>query len=263
MTNEEVNAKIEQYIRPLTFPVGVKISKDKDIPEHYRRPTKLVGHRLNICQGVNMARRYGWMMGFCQEEMACPLSIPIFGFCEDPDFVTRGEIIHPDFTGTLEAAARTQAAQPKAPVGSIGSILVGPLSRVDFEPDLVLVYGTPAQIIRMVQGALYREGGAIESRFSGRCACSQEFIYPYLSQKCNVIIPAQGERLFAMTADDELVFSIPKSQVEAVLEGVEVTHKRGVSRIPTPFFGLRMKPEFPKRYEKLAQFCGLGTEEGK
>jgi len=114
----------------------------------------------------------------------------------------------------------------------------------------------------MVQGALYREGGAIESRFSGRCACSQEFIYPYLSQKCNVIIPAQGERLFAMTADDELVFSIPKSQVEAVLEGVEVTHKRGVSRIPTPFFGLRMKPE-SERYGKLAQLCGLGTEGGK
>ncbi len=260
MTNEQIHAKIEQYIRPLTFPVGVKVAKEKSIPDRYRRPTKIIGHRINICQGVNMARRYGWSMGFAEEDMACPLSIPIFGFCEDPDFVTRGEIIYPDFTSTLEAAVKTQAAQPKAPVGSIGSILVGPLSQVDFEPDLVLVYGSPAQIIRMVQGALYHEGGAVESRFSGRCACAQEFIYPYLSQKCNVIIPAQGERLFAMTADDELVFSIPQSRIEAVLEGVEVTHKRGVSRIPTPFFGLRMKPEFPKRYQELAEFCGLSPK---
>jgi len=257
MTNEQISTKIEQYIRPLTFPVGVKISGEKKIPEGYRSPVKIFGYRINICQGVNMARRYGWNMGFTQEDMACPLSIPIFGFCEDPDFVTRGEIIHPDFTKTIEAGAKTQAAQPKAPIGSIGSILVGPLARVDFEPDIILVYGSPAQVIRLVQGALYLEGGAIESRFSGRCACAQEFIYPHLSQKCNVIVPAQGERLFAMTADDEMVFSIPRTKIDGVLEGIETTHKRGVSRVPTPFFGMRQKPEFPKRYEALAQICGM------
>ncbi len=257
MTNSELNLKIEQLIRPNTFPVGIKISTGKDIPEKFRRPVKLVGHRINICQGVNMARRYGWNFAFLQEDMACPLSIPIFGFCEDPDFVTRGEIIYPDFTNSLEAAQRTQAMQPKAPVGSIGSILLGPLNRFDFEPDLVLVYGSPAQVVRLVQGALYREGGSIESRFSGRCACAQEFIYPYLSQKCNVIIPAQGERLFAMTTDDELAFSIPRSQIEAVIEGLETTHKRGVSRMPTPFFGIRIEPQFPERYAELAEFCGI------
>lgn len=260
MNNQEFNRKIEQYIRPLTFPVGVKMLPGRDIPEGYRRPVSLLGHRINICQGVNMARRYGWNLGFLQEDMACPLSIPIFGFCEDPDFVTRGEIIYPDFTCSLEAAQKTQAAQPKAPVGSIGSILVGPLGRVDFDPDVVLVYGSPAQIVRMVQGALFKEGGAVESRFSGRCACAQEFVYPFFSGKCNVIIPAQGERLFAMTTDDELVFSIPRGQLENVVEGLEVTHKRGVSRIPTPFFGLRMAPEFPQRYQELAEFCGIETK---
>jgi uncharacterized protein (DUF169 family) len=257
MKNDEISSRIEQYIRPLTFPVGVKISAGKEIPEGYRSPVKLFGYPINICQGVNMARRYGWNMGFTKADMACPLSITIFGFCEDPDFVTRGEIIHPDFTKTVEAGARTQAAQPKAPLGSIGSILVGPLARVDFEPDLVLVYGSPAQIIRLVQGALYLEGGAIESRFSGRCACSQEFIYPHFSQKCNVIVPAQGERLYAMTADDEMVFSIPVSKIAGVLEGIETTHKRGVSRVPTPFFGMRQKPEFPKRYEELGKAFGM------
>ncbi|MBM4272572.1 MAG: hypothetical protein FJ139_10545 [Deltaproteobacteria bacterium] len=260
MTNDQVNSSIEKYIRPLTLPVAVRISQDRSIPENYRRPTRVFGYRINICQGVNMARRYGWTLGFLEDDMACPLSIPIFGFREDPDFVTRGEIIHPDFAKTVEAGARTQALQPRAPVGSIGSVLVAPLDRADFDADLILVYGNPAQIVRLIQSALYREGGAIESRFSGRCACAQEFIYPHLNQKCNVIIPAQGERLFAMTADDELVFSIPKSQIEAVLEGLEVTHKRGVARIPTPFFGLRMKPEFPKRYDELATFCGLSKD---
>lgn len=257
MTNEQTNSLIEQYIRPLTFPVGIKLSDEDKTPKHYRNPTKILGHPINICQGVNIARRYGWSFGFVRQDMGCPLSIPIFGFCEDPDFVTKGEIIYPDLAKTPEVGARTQAAQPKAPVGSIVSILIGPLNRVDFDPDLILIYGNPAQIARLVQGALYREGGAIESRFSGRCACAQEFIYPHLNQKCNVIIPAQGERFISLTADDELVFSIPRTQVEPVLEGLEFTHKQGVSRFPTPFAGLRTRPRFPERYKKLEQFCGI------
>lgn len=256
MINEEMNALLERYLRPNTFPVAVRISKEKEVPEKYRRPTKLYGHRINLCQGVNIARRYGWSFGFLAEDMACPLSLPIFGFVEEPDFVTRGEIIFPDFTKTMEAAAKTQSMQPKAAVGSIGSILVAPLAKADFDPDLILVYGNPAQIIRMVQASLYNEGGAVESRFSGRCACAQEFIHPHVNQKCNVIIPAQGERLFAMTADDELVFSIPKTKIEATLEGLEVTHQRGVARIPTPFFALSAPPVFPKRYEELEKYCG-------
>ena len=260
MTNEQLNSLIERLIRPNTFPVAAKIREEKELPGKYKNASSFFGHRLNICQGVNLARRYGWSMGFTEEDFACPLSVLIFGFKEDPDFVARGEIIYPDFTKTLEAAVRTQSRQPKAPLNSIGSVLVGPLERVDFEPDVVLVYGNPAQIVRLVQAALYHEGGAIESRFSGRCACSQEFIYPHFSQKCNVIIPAQGERLFAMTADDELVFAIPGSQLAVVAEGLEVTHKRGVSRIPTPFFGLRARPEFPARYLELERYCGTKAE---
>lgn len=260
MTNEQLNAVIEKTIRPNTFPVAVKISENKELPAGIKNARKYFGHRLNICQGVNLARRYGWSMGFTEEDFACPLSVLIFGFRDDPDFVAKGEIIYPDFTRSLEGAVRTQAMQPKAPLNSIGSVIIGPLNRVDFEPDLVLVYGTPAQIVRMVQGALYYEGGCIESRFSGRCACAQEFIYPHFNQKCNVIIPAQGERLYAMTADDEMVFSMPKSQFVGVAEGLEVTHKRGVSRIPTPFFGIRTAPEFPPRYLELEKYCGTKND---
>lgn len=261
MDHQRLHNAVESYLRPLTFPVGIGLLGEARIPESCRRPVTLFGHRLNICQGINIARRYGWQLGFLREDMACPLSVPIFGFCEDPDFVTRGDIIYPDFTTTLEAAAKTQAAQPKAPVGSIQAVVAGPLGKVDFEPDLVLVYGNPAQIVRMVQASLYHHGGAVESAFSGRCACSQSIIHPYLSGRCNVVLPAQGERLFAMTADDEMAFAVPRGEFSHVAEGLEVTHKRGVSRIPTPFFSMRMEPAFPARYAELERFCGLREPE--
>lgn len=257
MTNKEFNTVIERYIRPITFPAAIKMSKGDSLPKEYRRPTKIFGYRINICQGLSIARRYGWTIGFLKDDMGCAVSMLIFGFYEDPEFVKKGEIIYPGFTKTLTAAAKIQSLQPKAPVGSIGSIVIGALDRVDFEPDLVLVYGTPAQVIRLVQSALYRDGGTIESRFSGRCACAQEFIYPFLQDRCNVIIPAQGERVYATTADDEIVFAIPKNHIESVAEGLEETHKSGAARFPTPFFGLQSLPSFPKRYEALEHYCGI------
>jgi uncharacterized protein (DUF169 family) len=257
MTNKEFNAVIERHIRPITFPVAVRISKDTGMPDQYRRATKIFGHRINICQGLSIARRYGWTIGFLKDDMGCAVSMLIFGFYEDPEFIKKGEIIYPGFTKTLEAGAIIQSLQPKAPVGSIGSIVIGPLDRADFDPDLVLVYGTPAQIIRLVQSALYRDGGTIESRFSGRCACAQEFIYPFFHQQCNVIIPAQGERVYALTADDEIVFTIPAKHIESVAEGIEETHKSGAAKFPTPFFGLQSLPSFPKRYEALERYCGI------
>lgn len=256
MQNAELNKVLETYLRPLTFPVAAKLSEAPEVPKGYSRPSQTMGYRINLCQGTNFARRYGWRMGFLDDDMACPLSVPIFGFKPDPDFVTRGEHIHPDFTDDLEKAAKTQAAQPKAKNGSIGAILLGPLAKVDFEPDVVLVYGSPAQIVRLVQAALYHHGGAIESRFSGRCACAQEFVYPHQTQKCNVVVPAQGERMFAMTADDEMCFAIPRAEFENLADGLLVTHKRGVSRVPTPFFGMRARPQFPERYGELEDYCG-------
>jgi uncharacterized protein (DUF169 family) len=257
MTSKEFNAVIERYLRPITFPVAVKMSKSTEMPGKYRRATKIFGHQINICQGLSVARRYGWTVGFLKDDMGCAVSMLIFGFYEDPEFIKKGEIIYPGFTKTVEAAEIIQALQPKAPVGAIGSIVIGALDRVDFEPDLVLVYGTPAQIIRLVQSALYRDGGTIESRFSGRCACAQEFIYPFFRQQCNVIIPAQGERVYALTADEEVVFAIPSKHIESVAEGLEETHKSGAARFPTPFFGIHSKPDFPKRYEEVEKYCGM------
>lgn len=257
MTNKEFNVLIERYIRPITFPVAVKLLKDTRLPDQYRRPTKIFGHRINLCQGLNIARRYGWTIGFSKEDMACSVSLLIFGFFDDPEYVKKGEIIYPGFVKTLAAGEKIQSLQPKAPVGSIGSIVLGALDRVDFEPDLVLVYGTPAQIIRLVQSALYRDGGTIESRFSGRCACSQEFIYPFFHQQCNVIIPAQGERVYALTTDDEVVFAIPAEYIESVAEGLEETHKSGAARFPTAFFGMHSEPIFPKRYEEVEKYCEM------
>ena len=155
---------------------------------------------------------------------------------------------------------KTQASTPKMPRADTCCNVVAPLHLAAFDPDVVIVYGNAAQITRLVQGALYKEGGYIESRFAGRGACGGEVVVPFVQDRCNVIIPGGGERIFAVTADDELAFAMPKSKFNDVIEGIIKTHKGGVARIPTPFAGVNMKPQFPKYYWELEKHCGLREE---
>ncbi len=254
---EELHQTLQTYIRPTSFPVAVKLQEDNELPEDIRRPSKVFGHPLTICQGIAIARRYGWTIGFLKEDHACGPSMPSFGLVEEPDFIKDGSIVYPLYTKTLEAGAKTQSAMPALKVGTANSIILSPLHKANFEPDVVLIYGNPAQVVRLIQGSLYNSGGVLESRSMGRAACTSEIVSTFVEQKCNVTIPGGGEKAFALTGDDEIVFSVPKKEIPNLIEGIVSTHKEGASRFPTPLFGLRSQPIFPEKYDKLQEYCDV------
>jgi uncharacterized protein (DUF169 family) len=254
---EKLEAALNQYIRPATYPVAVKLSAEPVLPPKAKRPMTTLGHRINLCQGVAMVRRYGWTMGFLKEDHGCGNSQVIMGICEEPDFIKDGSICYPLYTKDLETGVKTQQATPKLPMGMANAILMAPLHKADFMPDVILIYCNPGQAVRLIQGALYHEGGSIESKFMGRAACGAEIVVPIKTGKCNVIIPGGGEKVFAMPSDDELIFSLPAGKAEELIIGLEETHKAGAARYPAPFFGLRAEPTFPAVYDALDRYTGI------
>ncbi|MCL6559634.1 MAG: DUF169 domain-containing protein [Firmicutes bacterium] len=255
--NKEAAAALEEHVRPASFPVAVKISEEESLPARARRPLKNLGHPATICQGISMARSIGWTVGFLKEDHACAPSFVVLGLAEEPEMVKSGDLVHPLYGETLESCARTQGMIPALPLGKARSIVVAPLAKAEFEPDVILVYGTPAQVARLIQGALYRRGGAVTSSFVGRNSCAGELVAPLLEQKCQVIVPGSGERLFALTQDHEMCFAIPRSCLEDVTAGLAATHKTGAMRFPTPFQGLRARPQYPEKYHRLEEMFGV------
>lgn len=253
----QLDAALTRYIRPATFPVAVKLSPEPVLPPRAKRPVADLGHRLNLCQGVALARRYGWTVGFLDEDHACGNSKVILGLREEPEFIQDGSICYPLYTKDLETGAKTQRATPRLPMGRAQAILIAPLHKADFMPDVVLVYCNPGQAVRLIQGALYHEGGVIESSFMGRAACGAELVTPLLTGRCNVIVPGGGEKVFALLGDDEMVFALPAEKARELMEGLEETHKAGAARIPAPYFGLRAEPSFPEVYEPLDRYAGV------
>jgi uncharacterized protein (DUF169 family) len=153
------------------------------------------------------------------------------------------------YTQSETAGARTESEVPRFSFREYAFFVCGPLSRFDAVPDVVIQYGNAAQVMRLMQAALWREGGYLTSRFSGRLDCADLVIETLNTGKPQVILPCYGDRVFAQTDDSEMAFSFPWSWTERMVEGLAGTHKGGV-RYPIPAY-LRFTPTFPAHYAKM------------
>ncbi len=245
---QEFNETINKLVRTATFPVAVRVAQPgEEPPAKGKYPEKDLGHCLAICQGVSLARRFGWTILFRQEDHGCPASPYIFGY-KPVDKLLEGRLAYPLYVNSLELGQQMEQALAKMPEQSVSELWISPLEHCSFEPDVILIYGNPAQIARLIQAANYFKGIGIESRGFGRGACTSTIVKPILNDDCLYTVPGGGERLFGLTADDEMVFSIPRSKIENVKKGLEITHENGIARMPTAFMGINTKPTFPKVY---------------
>lgn len=250
MNVETLNAHLEKYLRVATFPVGIRtFASGEPLPEKVKIPSKHLGVKVAVCQAVAIARRYGWTMAVSGDDLSCPIAKAVFGFAERNEYYTSGSLADGMYAAGKEAGARFEEALAKFEPGECGHVVVGPLGRIGFAPETVLVYGNSAQVLRLVNACLYRKGGSLRSEFSGRGDCSDIVIRARKTGEPQVVLPCYGDRVFGMTGDDEMAFTFPFSLAGEVVEGLEKTHAGGV-RYPVPLF-LRFTAEFPKSYQEL------------
>lgn len=250
---ERVNAfavALQKHVRPASFPIAIKMLREGEpLPERVKRPAKDLGFQSAICQGFSIARRYGWPIAIGREDLSCPLAKVVFGFAPMLDYYQEGHACAGMYTATPEAGARTEAETPKWEYGQYAYVVMAPLHRCTFEPDVVLIYGTSGQVMRLVTAALWKRGGRITSSFSGRIDCADAVIETMRTGEYQVILPCYGDRIFGQTEDHEMAFAVPAARMEELIEGLEGTHKGGI-RYPIPSF-LRYHGEFPPTYEKM------------
>lgn len=248
-----LNEAIERHIRPNTFPLGIKmVAREEDIPEKAKRPGRDMHFDSALCQAMGIARHYGWTIAVSRKDISCPIGATLFGFQPKVEHFTGGHCCAGMYTKDAATGAKTEAAAPCFDFGHYFAMVSGPLNRIDFEPDVVLVFGNPAQVMRLVTGALWVSGGYIHSRFSGRTDCADEVIETMKTGKPQVILPCYGDRIFAQTQDHEMAFSFPYAFAQTLVDGLEGTHKGGV-RYPIPNY-LRYTGTFPPSYEELRKY---------
>jgi len=246
----DLEKALDKHIRPDSFPLAIRMAKeDEPIPERAKRPKADLGVQIAICQTFSLARRYGWQMVIGQEDISCPLALTAFGFKPESPSFSCGDMCAGMYTSGREAGAKTESEVAKFSFQEYTHIIAAPLSRTNFDPQLYLVYGNSAQIMRLLTAWLWQEGGYVTSRFSGRLDCADICIETIQTGKAQVILPCYGDRVFGQTQDHEMALTIPAGKEQRLIEGLEGTHKGGI-RYPVPSF-LQYEPKFPKHYYKL------------
>lgn len=247
---ERLLEALEKHCRFVTMPVAVKLAGRGDKPlEKAKYPLDHVGHRLAVCQGMTIARTFGWVMAFRKDDHACPLPRVFMGHTKPEKFLEGTAAGF--YQDELEYMRKMEASYARWPIDSFQEIWLSPIGKCEFVPDLVVAYGSPAQVLAMIQGANYRIGSGIKSMSSGRYGCSTWIAGVPQADECTYMIPGPGERIFAGTQDNEMSFAIPYSRFDQVADGLKYVSGHGAYRYPVPNLGVLCEPRIPEKYNEI------------
>jgi uncharacterized protein (DUF169 family) len=198
---------------------------------------------------MTMARKYGWTVGMTTDDNACPFAAYTYGWSE-PESEAKKALT--DFMQVMKYAANENAVkttmeaveQVKLNKGQNVGVIFSPLERTKIDPDLVMIFCNPAQVMRLVHGATQETGVSVQSMFSGRGGtCTEGVLQTFKTGEPKVVLPGNGDRVWAMVQDEEMAFTIPANWLDPVIRGLEATHQTGV-RYPIPV-DVRHEPRFP------------------
>ncbi|MEJ5349091.1 MAG: DUF169 domain-containing protein [Desulfosoma sp.] len=258
-----LQAMIQEALKPRSLPLAVFfLAEGDDFPEKTRRPRIFLKKRVTICQGITMARLYGWTVGLKKEDIICVPALLGWGMsgASNRDEEMKQLMQAVGFASNSEVAEVQRQAMTCVPEGAVHGILLTPLAKAPEEPHTVAVYCNPAQAMRLVQALTYCGHGGSEGQapcasvtgsFGGKVECLQTLYAPYALKAPRLAIPGMGDRIFSMTQDDELVVAFPGGLLPSVATGLKEAGKVIGARYPVTFYQ-NFEPEFPAPYKETA-----------
>ncbi|MBW2339796.1 MAG: DUF169 domain-containing protein [Deltaproteobacteria bacterium] len=129
---------------------------------------------------------------------------------------------------SLEPAADLVEQLELLKLGEVKGIVAFPLAKAPVSPDLLVIYGTPAQMSRLTYAYTYSHSRVIHSRTTFGLSCVPT-VMPFWKEEPALVHPGRGESTLAGIDDSEMLFSTPVSHLEALVDGLEKTHKSGLS----------------------------------
>jgi uncharacterized protein (DUF169 family) len=251
MDNKRSSQLLLQYLKLSTPPVAVKMQTSKErLPRGVKIPRKQWGIDFRACQAVQVARRYETPVAVPRYEMPCPTGAVALGFYKPNAIYYSGLCLSPL---EMSPKARKMRAQntPKLKPGKYHFLLAAPLDKCSFKPDVILIYGNPGQISKLIQAAVLRTGKSLTARTTVATACAEWVSAAMNTGECQYVFPCDGERKYGAVEDSEMVFSIPYKKMGEVLAALKVAYdSRERRRYPVERFLIHQGPN-SERYTRL------------
>ncbi|CAB1082383.1 Dephospho-CoA kinase (EC [Olavius algarvensis Delta 1 endosymbiont] len=240
--------RLEQLMRLKSFPVAFKLYEERqaisEIP-FIRR----MNHKSTLCQLINMVRNFDWTVGAELADFMSVVCPSIIGLTDIPDYMKDGTFRSIVWTKSRADAKKYEAEIPRLPGGKYKAVAMAPLVYNPFDPDIVLIYANPAQMMLLINSLQFEDYEVMQFYCVGESSCSDAIARCYLDGKPSLSIPCYGERRYGHAQDDEMVMAIPAEMMDKALNGMEALYKRGI-RYPISYAGAEsdVAHAFPAAY---------------
>lgn len=229
--------KLEHTLILRTSPIALKmLEREAEIPPGAFRPSRDGKYHIAQCQAFALSRREGKTVAMLKEDHWCPTAMMAYGMVDKPDSISA-------WTHPYDSFER----------GKYIGVLSAPLKSASFVPDLVVAYMNNAQLRALLLSMKVGEVPEVRGHFFPP-SCGYSVVDPIKTGKSWVVLPDPGEYQRALTAEDEIIFSVPRDRMPGLIAGLEaggMFSYKGHNMVMLPDF------EQPQFYKDLFKSWGL------
>ncbi len=260
---------LSAFLKIDTQPLAIKFIDNlaHGAPHGFSRPSAQ-GYKMAFCQVVSAARKWGTPFALDPKDIKCGAALLSFGWADlEPGLDRKEEIVKfvldSGYMKDADTARKTLDSLPLLTGETVlphKGLLISPLGKelID-DPDVILIYGNPAQTLRLIQSVVYMTGSIVASEAHVGLSCVSEMIKPMLEKKPTYVVPGRGERGLGMAGNDEMCFALPAGDLDALIEGLKTTDEKGSKYPPTQY--LFFEPTFGPVQDKFAKRIGALVSE--
>ncbi|MDQ7782340.1 MAG: dephospho-CoA kinase [Desulfomonilaceae bacterium] len=260
---EKLVRRMELLLRLKSFPVAFKMLESKaDLEEipFIRRPKEPV----TLCQLITRVRNFDWTVGAEARDFVGPVCPSIIGLSDTPELVKDGTFRSIVWVRTKADGKKYEESIPRLPLGTYEAVAMAPLVYNPFDPDIVLIYANPAQMILLINALQFEDYEVMQFSCVGESSCSDAIARCYLTGKPSLAIPCYGERRYGHAQDEDLVMALPPDLMAKALRGLETLYKRGI-RYPISYAGAErdLTTSYPVAYGALDQLTAIRGQDNR
>jgi len=222
----KIGKNLEDFLRLRTRIIGFKRLRNKNDIEVIPNIERM-GHYSYFCQLITYSRTKGVPVGATLDDVMPSCSV-FMGLREIPTEGQDGAIYTATWVKTEKDAKKRIESIPRMPVDGHEAILLCPL-RDDLIPDVVLTYGTPAQMQFIINAIQLTDYEVLQFFSVGESACTDSLVRCYLTGKPHLAVPCYGERRLGQVAEDELAFAIPPQMMQKISDNLAELFRRGLT----------------------------------
>lgn len=244
----EIVSELTKLVRLNQPPVALKWYKTKEellaVPK-----VRLHNKHLPPCTIVSHAVQYNWTSACLFENIHANYCRGIHGMFTRDEKWFSGKIFENVWFDNGIAAQAHNAALNCLPPEYFGLVASPLASNRIPDPDVCVLYVTPAQAFMLLAAYQYHEYEKLEFTFVGESTCSDSWTRTFLTGKPSLALPCYADKKFAGVGECDIRLTFRPKDIIRVLDGLRFLSKNGL-RYPIASYSLNsdILDGLPKSY---------------